>query len=88
MNKDVGLKDTPNKLFISRVILISPSDPGTPQNARILRGAPFGLSSPRDVTARVRLRGGVNFAAHLSHGCSFPPSEYTFGGDPLESIVL
>ena len=27
-------------------ILISPSNPGTPQNACILRGAPFGLSSP------------------------------------------
>ena len=26
--------------------MISPSNPGTPQNACILRGAPFGLSSP------------------------------------------
>ena len=29
------------------------------------------------------LRGGVAFAAYLSHGCSFSPSEYSFGGDPV-----
>ena len=40
------LKDALHRLFVSRVILISPSNPGTPQNACILRGAPFGLSSP------------------------------------------
>ena len=40
------LEDAPNRLFASGVILISPSNPGTPQNACILRGAPFGLSSP------------------------------------------
>ena len=51
-------------------------------------GSPIRAFLPRDVTARARLRGGVNFAAYLSHGCSFPPSEYAFGGDPLESIVL
>ena len=60
-----------------------PSGDPTKLPAAILRGAPFGLSSPHCVTARARLRGGVNFAAHLSHGCSFSPSEYTFGGDPL-----
>ena len=38
--------DAPNMLFVSGVILISPSNPGTPQNVCILRGAPFGLSSP------------------------------------------
>ena len=65
-----------------------PSGDPTKLPAAILRGAPFGLSSPHCVTARARLRGGVNFAAHLSHGCSFSPSEYTFGGDPLESSVL
>ena len=51
-------------------------------------GSPIRAFLPRDVTARARLRGGVNFAAYLSHGCSFSPSEYTFGGDPLEGIVL
>ena len=35
-----------NRLLVSGVILSSPSNPGTPQNACILRGAPFGLSSP------------------------------------------
>ena len=49
--------------------------------------SPTGLL-PHCVTARARLRGGVNFAAHLSHGCSFSPSEYTFGGDPLERTIL
>ena len=42
----VVFKYATNRLFVSRVILISPSNPGTPQNACILRGAPFGLSSP------------------------------------------
>ena len=42
----VVLKHAPNRLFVSGVILISPSNPGTPQNACILWGAPFGLSSP------------------------------------------
>ena len=51
-------------------------------------GSPIRAFLPRDVTARARLRGGVNFAAYLSHGCSFSPSEYAFGGDPLESSVL
>ena len=51
-------------------------------------GSPIRAFLPRCVTARARLRGGVNFAAHLSHGCSFSPSEYAFGGDPLESSVL
>ena len=70
-------------LFVSRVILISPSNPGTPQNACILRGAPFGLSSPVASQHALGLRGGVTFAAYLSHGCSFSPSEYSFGGDPV-----
>ena len=64
-----------------------PSGDPTKLPAAILRGAPFGFL-PRCVTARARLRGGVNFAAHLSHGCSFSPSEYIFGGDPLESSIL
>ena len=51
-------------------------------------GSPIRAFLPHCVTARARLCGGVNFAAHLSHGCSFSPSEYTFGGDPLESSVL
>ena len=75
-------------------IVPPPSGDPTKLPAAILRGAPFGLSSPTAsqhvlaVTARARLRGGVNFAARLSHGCSFSPSEYTFGGDPLESSIL
>ena len=51
-------------------------------------GSPIRAFLPHCVTARARLRGGVNFAAHLSHGCSFSPSEYAFGGDPLEGSVL
>ena len=51
-------------------------------------GSPIRAFLPHCVTARARLCGGVNFAAHLSRGCSFSPSEYTFGGDPLESAVL
>ena len=63
--------------------------PGTPQNClRRFCGEPHSGLLPHCVTARARLRGDVNFAAHLSHGCSFSPSEYTFGGDPLESSVL
>ena len=46
-------------------------------------GTPTSGLLPHYVVARARLRGGVNFAAYLSHGYSFPPSEYPFGGDPL-----
>ena len=69
--------------------VIVPLLPGTPQNClRRFCGEPHSGLLPHCVTARARLRGGVNFAAHLSHGCSFSPSEYAFGGDPLESSVL
>ena len=44
---------------------------------------PFGLSSPVASQHALGLRGGVAFAAYLSHGCSFSPSEYSFGGDPV-----
>ena len=44
---------------------------------------PFGLSSPVASQHALGVRGGVTFAAYLSHGCSFSPSEYSFGGDPV-----
>ena len=52
-----------------------------------LRGPRIPGLLPHCVAALAHLRGGTNFAAHLSHGCSFPPSEYTFGGDPLRLAV-
>ncbi len=64
----VVFKHASNELFVSRVILISPSNPGTPQNACILRGAPFGLSSP--VSERASLL--------LKCGTFFPPFEKKF----------
>ena len=69
----------------SRGECCSPSNPGTPQNClRRFCGEPHsGFPPPlRHSTC------SPSFAAHLSHGCSFSPSEYTFGGDPLESAVL
>ena len=84
----VVFKYATNRLFVSRVSQNSPLQPGDPTKCMHFAGSPIRAFLPRDVTARARLRGGVNFAAYLSHGCSFPPSEYTFGGDPLEGIVL
>ena len=72
----------------SRGYLDFPLLPGDPTKCMHFAGSPIRAFLPRDVTARARLRGGVNFAAYQSHGRSFPPSEYTFGGDPLESAVL
>ena len=62
----VVLGDAPNKLYVSRGVRIPPSNPGTPQHACILRGAPFGLSSPVSYLGAVLASCGTDFTSLLT----------------------
>lgn len=57
-------------------------------HALYLTGKPF-MVSPVTSQHMLACAAARSAAAHLSHGCSFYPTENTFGGDPKkENFVL